>query len=144
MAAGVAGYLWVVQKRSAALLILASVGSGIAVSNALKIWFLRPRPEIVPHLVLIQTASFPSGHAMNAAVAYLTLGSVLASAQGDRGVRVYIMSVAVALTFVVGFSRIYLGVHWPTDVLAGWTMGSVWALLCSTLSYRLQRSRKSA
>jgi undecaprenyl-diphosphatase len=83
----------------------------------------------VPHGAEVYTASFPSGHSMMSAIVYLTLGALVARTQPDHGVKVYIMTIAVALTLMVGVSRVYLGVHWPTDVLAGWSLGGVWALL---------------
>ena len=97
---------------------------------AMKFAFARPRPELVPHGAEVYTASFPSGHSMMSAIVYLTLGALLARTQPDRGVKIYILTIAVVLTVLVGASRVYLGVHWPTDVLAGWTLGGMWALLC--------------
>jgi undecaprenyl-diphosphatase len=108
-------------------------------SSLLKGSFLRARPDVVPHLVQVQTASFPSGHAMNSAVAYLTLGALLAGAEKSRGVRIYLMSVAIVLTLLIGVSRVYLGVHWPSDVVAGWCVGGAWAMLCSYAARALQK-----
>ncbi len=123
----------------AAWLLLAAVGSGILVSTLLKIAFERPRPDLVPHGSLVSTASFPSGHSMMAAVVYLTLGAMLARVEPDRRVKVFVLAAAVLLTLLVGVSRVYLGVHWPTDVLAGWTVGAGWALLFWLLTRALQR-----
>ena len=100
--------------------------------------FARPRPELVPHGAEIYTASFPSGHAMMAAVVYLTLGALLARTQSGRSVKAYILAIAVILTVLVGASRVYLGVHWPTDVLAGWALGGTWALACWLVMLWLQ------
>ena len=118
---------------------LAAVGGGIVLSSLLKAGFERPRPELVPHGSLVYTASFPSGHSMMAAVVYLTLGALLARAQPRRRLKVYLLALAVLVTVAVGISRVYLGVHWPTDVLAGWTIGGAWALLWWAVALGLQR-----
>jgi undecaprenyl-diphosphatase len=102
--------------------------------------YARPRPELVPHGAEVYTASFPSGHSMMSAVVYLTLGALLARTQSSQGAKIYILSVAVILTVLVGTSRVYLGVHWPTDVLAGWALGGLWALICWLAMLWLQAS----
>lgn len=142
LTATVAGFLALVRKRHAALLVVASVLSGALLSNLFKWAFARDRPDLVPHLSAVYTQSFPSGHAMLSAVVYLTLGVLLARAYADVPVKVYILSIAAGATVLVGVSRIYLGVHWPTDVLAGWAIGSGWALLCWLLMLWLQRAGK--
>jgi undecaprenyl-diphosphatase len=139
MVAAALGYLLLIRKRGAALLVLVSIGGGTALSSLLKLGFDRPRPDLVAHLVDIHTLSFPSGHAMLSAVTYLTLGALLARVDGHRAVKFYILGVAVALTLVVGISRVYLGVHWPSDVLAGWCAGAAWAMLCWLVALVLQR-----
>ena len=136
------GYLLVVRKAALALYIASAVLSGLAVSTLLKLDYLRPRPELVAHLVEVHSASFPSGHAMNSAITYLTLGSLLAGTESNRPVRLYVMSVAIFLTVAIGISRVYLGVHWPSDVLVGWSLGGVWAFLCSFAFGELQRRHK--
>jgi undecaprenyl-diphosphatase len=124
------GYLLVLRKwLGAATLLLATLG-GTAVSEGLKVGFARPRPDLVAHAVDVTSMSFPSGHAMLSAVTYLTIGALLARTQGRTLLRGYILGAAVLLTLLIGVSRIYLGVHWPTDVLAGWCLGAAWALLC--------------
>ncbi|HYU33565.1 MAG TPA: phosphatase PAP2 family protein [Thermoanaerobaculia bacterium] len=135
----VCGFLVLDGKRRVALLVVAAVAGGLVGGNLLKTGFHRPRPELVPHRVVVSSSSFPSGHSMNAAATYLTLGALLARIQKRRRLRVFILSFAALLTLLVGVSRIYLGVHWPTDVLAGWTAGGVWAFLCWMVALRLQR-----
>jgi undecaprenyl-diphosphatase len=126
----IAGFLTMTRKGHAALFVLASVIGGVLISQSMKWAYARPRPELVPHGAEVYTASFPSGHSMMAAVVYLTLGALLARTLADRPVKVYVLAVAVFATLLVGVSRVYLGVHWPTDVLAGWTLGAAWALIC--------------
>jgi undecaprenyl-diphosphatase len=138
----VIGYLLMDGKRGAALWVLASAGGGAALSNLLKFAIERPRPDIVARLVEVNTTSFPSGHATLAAVTYLTLGALLSRVEPRRRAKIYVLTVAVALTFLIGVSRIYLGVHWPTDVLAGWCIGAAWAMLCWRIAIALQRSGK--
>jgi undecaprenyl-diphosphatase len=135
----VAGYLWIDRKPHAAFFVVAAVGSGLAMSSLLKELFDRPRPDLVPHGAVVYTASFPSGHSLLSAVTYLTLGALLARMQRGWVLKAYVLALALLLTLVVGSSRLYLGVHWPTDVLAGWTAGSAWAILCWTIARFLQR-----
>ncbi len=136
----VVGYLSIVGKRHAAIAAGAASFSGIAVNHLLKWGFDRPRPDLVPHETLVLTSSFPSGHAMLSAVVYLTLGAMLARTERSHRVKIYLFALAATLTFVVGASRVYLGVHWPTDVLAGWAIGAGWALSWQLVMMRLQRS----
>ncbi len=136
------GFLLIINKRHAALLVLVSVGGGMLLSSGLKDLFERPRPDLVPHAVQIYTVSFPSGHAMLSAATYLTLGALLARVQPKRLVKAYLLGVAILLTLMIGVSRVYLGVHWPTDVLAGWCAGSAWAMLCWTIALWLQHRGK--
>ena len=123
-------YLLLIGRWRTALLVLVTVGGGQILSSLLKLGIDRPRPDLVSHLVDVQTLSFPSGHAMMSAVTYLTLGSMLAGIVPGRATRIYVLGVAVLITLMVGVSRIYLGVHWPSDVLAGWCAGFAWAMLC--------------
>lgn len=131
-------YLVLDGKNRAALLVLIAVGGALLGSNLLKHGFQRPRPDLVPHGSYVYTTSFPSGHSMLSAATYLTLGALMARVQKRRRVKIFLMGFAALLTLVVGISRVYLGVHWPTDVLAGWTAGGVWALMVWLLARWLQ------
>ena len=122
-----------------AVLVVAATLGGLLVSHLLKDLYDRPRPELVPHLVPVSTASFPSGHAMLSAVVYLTLGALLARLVDAWWVKLYVIVAALGLTGLVGLSRVYLGVHYPTDVLAGWAAGLSWAILCWLAVRYLQR-----
>jgi len=123
------GYLLLLRKRALALLTTVAILGGTALSQALKSLFDRPRPEL-GETVRVFTASFPSGHATLSAVTFLTLGALLTRASADGRIKVYFMSLAVLLTVLVGVSRLYLGVHYLSDVLAGWCLGTAWALIC--------------
>ncbi|CAD77479.1 MAG TPA: phosphatase PAP2 family protein [Rhodopirellula baltica] len=136
----IAGYLWLDRKRHMTVFLIASTLGGLVISLSLKHLFDRPRPDMVPHLSIVHTSSFPSGHSMLSAVVYLTLGSLLASVLPRQTLRIYTLAVACVLTLIVGVSRVYLGVHYPTDVLAGWIAGLTWALSCWLLARRFQRS----
>jgi undecaprenyl-diphosphatase len=136
---GVAAYLHAIGKHGWALLVAGAIAGGALVSEGLKMVFARARPDIVTHLAEVQSASFPSGHAMLSAVAYLTLGALLARAHRSKRVKALVMGAAILLTVLVGVSRVYLGVHWPTDVLAGWCVGAAWAALCWLAAWALQR-----
>ncbi|WP_308515412.1 phosphatase PAP2 family protein [Sphingomonas flavescens] len=135
----VGAYLLAARRPGTAAFVVVAVAGGAILSTFLKHIFERPRPELVAHLVSVNSASFPSGHAMNSAVTYLTLGTLLAEAEDSRRVRYYLIGTAIFLSILVGVSRIYLGVHWPTDVAAGWCIGSVWALVCSVSAHFLSR-----
>ena len=132
------GYLVAARKPALAAFMAGAVIGGALISTLLKHVYARTRPDIVAHLVGTDSASFPSGHAMNSAVTYLTLAVLLSRAEKSVAVRRYLISVAIALTLVIGFSRLYLGVHWPTDVAAGWIVGGLWAAACSLWAKRLQ------
>jgi undecaprenyl-diphosphatase len=134
-----AGFLALQRNVHLAVYVIAAVASGTLVSTLLKWGFDRPRPDLAAHGQVLYTSSFPSGHSMLSAVAFLTLGALLASGQANLRMRAYLIALAAFLTLIVGASRVYLGVHWPSDVLAGWTAGAAWALLCWALAARLRR-----
>jgi len=136
-----AGYLVAARKVATAAFVVVAISGGALASTLLKLGFARARPDIVDRLVEVHSASFPSGHALNSAVTYLTLGALLARTESARSMRIYVMAVAMSLTLVIGCSRVYLGVHWPSDVIAGWCVGAAWAVLCSLVARALQRRR---
>jgi undecaprenyl-diphosphatase len=133
---GLAGLVWLIAagKRAEAGGIAVSLIGSSVIDGLLKSWIARPRPDLVPHLVQVTNASFPSGHAMIASAVYLTLALMLAEGMprdGWRGraARVAVVAFFSLLAVLIGMSRVYLGVHWPSDVLAGWCFGTAWALL---------------
>lgn len=141
----VVGFLCVARLYGPALFVFLSIGSGWLVSQSLKGFYGRPRPDIVPQLDIVQTASFPSGHAMMSTVVYLTLAAVIARLTPDGRLRAYVIFIAILISLLVGLSRMYLGVHWPSDVFAGWALGAAWAglswLVVSALRGRRDRLR---
>jgi undecaprenyl-diphosphatase len=136
---GTLGYLLLARRYRAALFASVAVPGGILLSTLMKLGFDRPRPDLVPHESIVYTASFPSGHAMMSAVTYLTLAALLIRVHSELRLKAYILVLAILLTLLVGMSRVYLGVHWPTDVLAGWTAGGAWASLCWLAMRWMQR-----
>jgi undecaprenyl-diphosphatase len=114
---------------------IALIGRGL--SEIEKIWVARPRPELEPHLVLVKTQSFPSGHAFSSMVFYLALALALT---GDSRWRWPAASAAVLLSLLIGTSRVMLGVHWPSDVIGGWAFGMLWVLVALKPAERLLRA----
>ena len=134
---GVCSYLLLAHKRIEAAVVAVSAVTGTILSTVLKMSYNRPRPEleVMSHQF---TSSFPSGHSLISAVTYLTLGAVLSRFAPTRQQRIFIFSLAVFLTLIVGLSRLYMGVHFPSDILAGWCLGAAWALLWSMVAFQLQ------
>lgn len=137
--AAVVGFLLIIGKRGNAALVAVATGGGALLGAALKDVIGRTRPDVVPHAVLVQSASFPSGHAMLSAVTYLTIAALLVPLVPGRGAKAFVIAVAVGAVLLIGASRVFLGVHWPTDVLAGWCAGSAWAMLCWLVARGLRR-----
>ncbi len=134
------GYLVLVSGRSTALLVAAAVITGSVSVSILKTAFgrLRPAPEFAE--LVTRGLSFPSGHASNSAIVFLTLGALVASSRSSKSERLYILATAALMTLVVGVSRIALGVHWATDVLGGWAFGAAWALAWLLVARRVTGS----
>jgi undecaprenyl-diphosphatase len=135
----VSGYLFLARKSAAAWLMIMTVFGGIALNDLLKLAFARPRPDLVYQAARVFTSSFPSGHAELSAIAYLTIAALLARTQSSFRIGLYFIALAALLTILIGISRVYLGVHYPSDVLAGWCIGAAWALGCWVLMTWIQR-----
>lgn len=136
------GYLWLTQRHKLALFVAVSIPAGALLNTLLKEYFTRPRPDIVPHGTGAALSSFPSGHAMMSAVVFLTLGALLSLSTENTRIKIYILFWSVFLTVIVGISRVYLGVHWPTDIIAGWIAGGTWAVLCLLVGHWLLRTQR--
>jgi len=124
------GYLLLQTKYHTALFVFVTAASGDFVNYAIKGVFSRERPTVVPHLREAFSSSFPSGHSMESAIVYLTLAAMLMRIVEGRVTKAYILGLALLVTFLVGLSRVVLGVHYPTDVIGGWIIGLFWATLC--------------
>lgn len=135
----IVGFLLLQQSYRAAAFVFAASCGGWLLNSALKTAFRRTRPSIVPHLREVMSESFPSGHALTSAAVYLTLGALLMRLSHRKLTKFYCITIAMLATFLVGASRVYLGVHYPTDVLAGWLIGLSWALLCWLVERTLEK-----
>ncbi|MDY7225943.1 phosphatase PAP2 family protein [Hyalangium rubrum] len=135
----VCGFLALVRHFRSLLLVAGSTVGGAVLNSVLKELFARPRPSVVPHLAEVFAPSFPSGHAMLSAIVYLTLGALLSQLTLRRRLKVYVLTVGMLLSFLVGLTRVFLGVHYLTDVLGGWMAGLAWALLCTLLVRAVKR-----
>ena len=137
-----AGYLLLERRYGSAVLLIVAAAGGVVAMTLLKGLFSRVRPDMVPHLMTETSFSFPSGHSTMAAVVYLTMGSILAASRHRYRVKIYLFAVSLFLAVIVGISRVALGVHYPTDVLAGWCLGLAWASFCWFVALLLKyRSR---
>lgn len=135
----VSGYLLLRGRWRRVLLLAVTVAGGHALSHLLKGLYGRERPSVVPHLAYVNSHSFPSGHSLSSSVVYLTIAALLAQSAPGRREKIYLMTIAFGLTLLIGLSRVFLGVHYPTDVLAGWSAGTAWALACWILAERMRR-----
>lgn len=121
-------YLAMARRPRTALFVAAATSLGYGMSHLLKALFSRDRPDLITHDLHLVTASFPSGHAMMSTTVYLTLGAVLARVAPVPRLKALVLGISILLSVIVGLTRIYLGAHWPSDVLAGWAAGAAWAL----------------
>ncbi|MFW8589387.1 phosphatase PAP2 family protein [Glaciecola sp. 2405UD65-10] len=122
-------FLLIIKKPKAALLVLIGIATGMLVSFSLKYGYSRPRPDLVPHGSYVYTSSFPSGHAMMSSLVYFTIAGLLAQQNTQQRIRIFMFTLATFITLAIGVSRVYLGVHYPSDVIAGWIVGTSWAML---------------
>ena len=136
-------YLVLARRRALALVVAVAAIGGWGVMALAKGFYARPRPDATLAIDLATGLSFPSGHTIAATAVYLTIGSVVARAIEPRVQRIYILCVAATLAVVVGFSRVYLGVHYLTDVLGGWLVGGAWALLWGAVAAELHQREKA-
>jgi undecaprenyl-diphosphatase len=142
VALSVAGYLGLRKKYGALVLLVVATVGGVFLDTSLKDLIGRGRPSIVPHLMTVNSLSFPSGHSMMSTVVYLTLAALLSPQLPNRRARIYVVAVAFFLTCIIGISRVYLGVHYPSDVLGGWSVGLAWATLCWLAAWYVERRRR--
>lgn len=141
MLIAIAGLVSVGKKKAASFLAL-SVAGGSALSSLMKLVFNRPRPDLVVHLDQIYTSSFPSAHAMVSMVTWLTLALVMTRFVSRDSLRILLLCVAITLSLLIGFSRVFLGVHWPSDVLAGWLLGIAWACASWLVAHYLAHNKR--
>lgn len=141
----VVGALLILRKGAAALFLVLALAGGSLLSSSLKQLFARPRPDLVDHLDRTFTLSFPSGHATVSMLTLLTLAAIASRFVPNLAFRVYAIVAAVLISVLIGASRVYLGVHWPSDVIAGWALGIGWACTIWLLAHAInQRSRTNA
>ena len=126
------------KRSAAALFVVVSLSGGAVISSGLKLIFLRPRPDVVEHLDRTFTHSFPSAHAMMSMVALLTFAAVASHGAVNRAFRTFAFASAIVISLLIGGSRVYLGVHWPSDVIAGWALGVGWVGTISLVALALR------
>jgi undecaprenyl-diphosphatase len=137
----VIGYFILKKQYGMLIIILVAVIGGAVMELELKVLFGRIRPQLIPSLISEKSFGFPSGHSMMSAIIYLSLASLIARLQVRRKDKIYVIFSAVFLSFIIGVSRVYLGVHYPTDVLGGWSLGLAWAALCWFVAWYFSKKK---
>lgn len=137
MSLSVSGWLALKRRWRSVTVLLLTIVPGVLLSFGLKMLFSQPRPDLLPDVTRTFTSSFPSSHAMASLIVYLALAAVIAQQPGARALRGYLLLIALAASLIAGFSRLYLSVHWPSDVLAGWMAGLAWLALVALVLQRL-------
>ncbi|WP_367118037.1 phosphatase PAP2 family protein [Brevundimonas sp.] len=132
-------FLLIQRKRLSALLLVVGLAGGVALSEGLKALFERARPPAAYQAVETLNASFPSGHALLSTVFYLTLGVMLTRAFPQKRFKAFVLGSAILIALLIGLTRVYLGAHWATDVLAGWCAGAAWAMALWLVAYAVER-----
>jgi undecaprenyl-diphosphatase len=140
----VTGFLLVSRRHLTAGLLVAGAMSGSIAVAIIKTAVGRPRPTLIDHLTQVASYSFPSGHSANSAVIYLTLALTVSQVIPGVAARRYVIGAAALIVILIGISRVYLGVHWPSDVLAGWCFGALWALMWWAIGARIRLGRAAA
>jgi undecaprenyl-diphosphatase len=135
-------FLWLTRHRYSALLLLVATAGGIGLNSILKIGFSRPRPQVFEWGTHVSSSSFPSGHAMSSAVVFITVAYLAARLQKTHAARLATLAIAGFIVAIICFSRMYLGVHYPSDVLAGVIIGLSWAAFCMATLEAIQRFAK--
>lgn len=138
-AVAVVGFLLIQRKRLSAVMLTVGLAGGVAISEALKGAFERDRPPAEVQAVETINASFPSGHALLSTVFYLTLAVMLAHALPQRRLKAYVLTIGLLTAVIVGISRVWLGAHWASDVMAGWSLGAAWAMICWLAAFAFER-----
>lgn len=136
------GFLMILKKRLSAVLLVVGLAGGVVLSEGLKALFERERPPVAYQAVETLNASFPSGHALLSTVFYLTVAVMMTRAFPARRLKIYVLGIGMVFALMIGLTRIYLGAHWTTDVLAGWSVGAAWAMVLWLVSYAIERRQK--
>jgi undecaprenyl-diphosphatase len=137
-------FLLIQRKRLSAVLLVVGLAGGVALSEGLKAFFGRARPPEAYQAVETLNASFPSGHALLSTVFYLSLGVMLTRAFPRKRLKAFVLGTAVFIALLIGLTRVYLGAHWASDVIAGWCAGAAWAMALWLVAYAVERRQQAA